>query len=187
MSSTTRTVERPSTACIRSTDRTMQLIDLKTEMHKTRWAFDMAVCSVAASGFYLYMVWLTRMFETTPLKPQKLFWDILLIIVGYALSVFAGSIFMKKEWKSFVWVSIFGSVLIASIRVGPALPDAIVDYYRFQPAESLLWYLIRPGGIIFLSLITIVALSGVTLVASWFARVFISLFIRNHSARKLPN
>ena len=78
----------------------MQMIDFTTQLNKRRWAFDMVVCSVAASGFYLYVVWLTRMFETTPLKPQKLFWDILLIILGYALSVFVGSIFMKKEWKS---------------------------------------------------------------------------------------
>lgn len=165
----------------------MQMTDLTTEMHKRRWAFDVVVCSLAASGFYLYMVWLTRMFETTPLKPQKLFWDILLIILGYALSVFVGSIFIKKEWRSFVWVSIVGSILIASIRIGLTLPGAIEYYYRFKPAESLLWYLIRPGGIIFLSLVTIVALSGVTLVASLIARLFISLFTRNRSAKELPN
>lgn len=165
----------------------MQITDLTTEMHKRRWAFDVVVCSLAASGFYLYVVWLTRMFETTPLKPQKLFWDILLIILGYVLSVFAGHVLMKKEWKSFIWVSLVGSVLIASIRVVPALPSEIEYYYRVKPAESLLWYLIRPFGIFFLSFVTIVALSGVTLVASLIARLFVSLFTRNSSARELPN
>lgn len=163
------------------------MTDLTTEMHKRRWAFDVVVCSVAASGFYLYMVWLNRMFDTTPLNPQKLFGDILLIILGYVLSVFAGHVLMKKEWKSFIWVSLVGSVLIASIRVVPALPSEIEYYYRFKPAESLLWYLIRPFGIFFLSFVTIVALSGISLVASLIARLFISLFTRNSSAKELPN
>jgi hypothetical protein len=157
----------------------MQMTDVTTEMHTRRWALDMVVCSAAATFGYLYVVWSTRMFETTPLDPQKLISDILLITLGYVLSVFVGSIFMKKAWKSFVWVSIVGSVLIALIRVGPALPGEIEYYYRFKPAESLLWYLIRPFGIIFLSLVTVVALSGVTLVASLIARVFMSLFTRN--------
>jgi len=159
--------------------------DFTTEMHKRRWAFDMVVCSVPASGFYLYLVWLTRMFETTPLKPQKLVWDILLIILGYVLSVFAGHILMKNDWKSFIWISLVGSALSASIRVGPALPGAVEDYDRLRPAESLLMYLIWPYGIIFLS--TTIGLSVVTLVDSLLARVFISLFLRNGSAREFPN
>lgn len=187
MTSPTRKAACSSTPWRGSTERTMQMTDLTTEMHKRRWAFDMVVCSVAASGFYLYVVWQTRMFETTSLDPNKIVWDILLIILGYVLSVIAGHVLMKTEWKSFVWVSIVGSVLIALIRVGSALPGAIEYYYRFKPTESLLWYLIRPFGIIFLSLVTIVALSGVTLVASLIARLFISLFTRNRSAKDLPN
>lgn len=163
----------------------MQLTFLTTELHKPRWVFDMFVCLVAASGLHLYMVWMTRGFKISPPDPQKLFEDILMIILAYTLSVFAGHIFMKKEWKSFIWVSIVGSILFPSIRIGLAIPGSIEYYYRFTLEGSLLSYLVSSFLGIFL--FAVVAFAGVTLVASLLARVFISLFTRDRTEIQFPN
>ena len=114
------------------------------------------------------------MFETSPPKPQKLLGDVLMIVLAYTISVFAGHILMKKGWSSFVWVSIVGSILLASIKVGLALPVAIEHYNRFKPEESLPMHLIWAHGV---GLFWIaVAFSLVTFAASFVARFFRSLF-----------
>jgi len=159
----------------------MQLTFARTELSKPRWIMDMVVSSIAASGFYLYIVWMTRMFEVTPLKPEKLLGDVLMIVLAYTLSVFAGHILMKKGWSSLVWVSLVGSTIFALIRIGVAVPGSIEHYYRFRPDEPLLTFLIWPFALILFS--TAVALSVVTLVASLIARVLRSLLDTGSDAR----
>lgn len=43
----------------------MQLAALKRKLGKPRWGMDLAVAVVTATGFYLYIIWLTRMSETS--------------------------------------------------------------------------------------------------------------------------
>jgi hypothetical protein len=141
----------------------MRMTCVAAELGNPRWRMDWVVCSLAASGFYLYTVWLARMFETSPLQPRALLGNISVLVLCYTLGALVGNLLMRRKWFSFIWVPVTGSALFPLVGIVSALPIYIDYYNRFTPDPSLLTYLIRSfaptllGGTLSFTVVTLAA------------------------------
>ena len=153
----------------------MQFTALRRELGKSRWSMDLFVSSFAATGFYLYIVWLTLMFETSPPDPIRLIKKTIIIVFGYAVSMFLGRMFLKDRLSSFVWVSSVGSAIFAVTWLALSLPSTIEYYNRFTPDSSLARYLIRDKVPPFFGIT--LSFTVVTMIAALVARVVRLIFV----------
>src|SRR5688572_16900910 len=142
----------------------MQKTGLKCELSKARWGMDLAVSLAAATGFYLWIVWFTRMFETNPFEPRRLLRFVAIIASGYIVSMLLGRMVLRTNRPSLLWVAGVGSAAVSITRVLLSLPGEIDYHGRFHSDKSLVPYLIGTSAPGFFW--TFFALVVVTLVAA---------------------
>jgi hypothetical protein len=118
----------------------MNANNFESELRTPRWGLDLVVCSMVACGLCVGVIWFSPF--ALP-KPQNVIGGLLVIILSYTLSVFAGHIIKIKEWSTAVWVPVVGSVFIPLIWIGRLIPGSIEHYFRFTPEPTLFRYLFK--------------------------------------------
>lgn len=120
----------------------MRLAGILREWRRPRWLLDTVVCIGTALGLNVYVLWTTRIFETSAGDPSLIVSTTILIVLAYAISACLGSVWGARIISNVIWVPVVGSIIVGLVRLIGALPGFVEYHNRFFPETSIFLYII---------------------------------------------